>query len=484
MNRIQHATKNIAFGYLGNLTTGLLNFVLRQIFILYLGNVFNGVNALYTGILSVLSLAELGIGAAIGYSLYAPVARRDIEKIKAYMQLYKKAYITIGAAVAVLGVALSPFLPYLVKGADIPVRDLTLYYYIFLFNTVSTYFVAYKYSLVNAEQKNYIQTNILTVTKIVTVILQIAAIMLTKSFYVYLLVAAAVELAQKIFASIYLNRLYPYLRGLRLFGATPGVVPLSDEERQTVVIKTKALMLNRIGDTARLQTDSMIISAFINVTVAGFVSNYNLVVNFVASFVNVIFNSVISGFGNLIATEAKEKQYLLFRVYRFLACWLYGFSAVGFFVLLTPFVQLWLGADKILGMAVVYLLLVEYYFKGDRMVLANFRAAAGVFEQDWYLSFVQGIVGLALSLSLVHRLGLAGVFVGMLVSGLIANFVRPVIIYRVCFEMRATSYYVDWLKYLAVTVIALVLCQSASWFIIKELTLGTFILAALVVSVV
>jgi hypothetical protein len=381
-------------------------------------------------------------------------------------------------------VALSPFLPYLVRGADLPVRDLTLYYYIFLFNTVSTYFVAYKYSLAGAEQKNYIQTNIMTVTKIVTVVLQIIVIMSTKNFYVYLLVAAAVELAQKIFANAYLNRLYPYLRGLKLFGAAPGVVPLTAEEKQTVVTKTKALMLHKIGDTARLQTDSMIVSAFINVTVTGFVSNYNLVINFVANFVGVVFNSVISGFGNLIATENKEKQYLLFRVYRFFACWVYGFSAVGFFILLTPFVHLWLGADKVLGAVAVYLLLAEYYFKGDRVVLSNFKTAAGVFVEDRYLPLIQGAVSLALSLGLVHSLGLVGVFLGMVVSGLLANIIRPVIIYRVCFAMKATSYYVDWLKYLAVMIVALVLCKGAAWFIMKELTLGTFVLTALVISVV
>jgi hypothetical protein len=364
----------------------------------------------------------------------------------------------------------------------LPVRDLTLYYYIFLFNTVSTYFVAYKYSLVNAEQKNYIQTNIMTVTKVITVVLQIAVIMLTKSFYVYLLTAAAVELAQKIFANVYLNRLYPYLRGLRLFGATPGLTPLGEEERQTVVVKTKALMLHRIGDTARLQTDSMIVSAFINVTVAGFVSNYNLVINFAANFVGVVFNSVISGFGNLIATESKEKQYLLFRVYRFFACWVYGFSAVGFFVLLTPFVELWLGADKVLGTVAVYLMLAEYYFKGDRVVLSNFKTAAGVFVEDRYLPLVQGAASLAISLGLVHRLGLVGVFLGMVVSGLLANIVRPAIIYRVCFAMKATGYYLDWLRYLAVMAVALLLCKGAAWFIMKELTLWTFILTALVIS--
>ena len=155
MGRVQSATKNIVFGQIGNLVTQLLGFVLRSVFIAYLGDTLVGVNSLYTSILSVLSMAELGIGTALNYSLYKPVANKDYEKIKSYMLLYKKSYRIIGLVVAGIGLAISPFLPYLVKQPDgVTVRDLTLYYFIFLFNTVSTYFVAYKYSLVNAEQNN------------------------------------------------------------------------------------------------------------------------------------------------------------------------------------------------------------------------------------------------------------------------------------------------------------------------------------------
>lgn len=170
MGRVQSAAKNIAFGQIGNLVTQLLNFALRTIFINHLGDTLNGVNGLYANILSVLSMAELGVGTAMNYSLYKPVAQGNIDKVKSYMGLYKKAYRVIGIVIAVIGLAVSPFLPYLVnQPKGVSTRDLTLYYFIFLFNTVSTYFVAYKYSLVNAEQKNYIQTNILTVTKMITV---------------------------------------------------------------------------------------------------------------------------------------------------------------------------------------------------------------------------------------------------------------------------------------------------------------------------
>lgn len=478
MGRVQSAAKNIAFGYIGNLTTQLLGFILRTVFISYLGDTLNGINDLYTGILSVLSLAELGVGTALNYSLYGPVARKDYEKIKSYMQLYKKAYRVIGLVIAVIGLAISPFLPYLVKQPQgVSVRDLTLYYFIFLFNTVSTYFVAYKYSLAYAEQKNYIQTNTITITKMITVTLQIAVIVTTRNFYLYLLTAAAVELIQKIFISWYLNRLYPYLKD-------KNVKKLSKEETGEVVTKTKALVFHKVGDVARLQTDSMIISAFINVTLVGFVGNYNMILNSVANFVNIIFNSVLSSFGNLIATESKEKQYDVFKVYRFFACWIYGFSAVGFFLLLTPFIVIWQGNEKVLAAGVVACILIDYYFKGDRIVLSNFKTAAGVFEQDKYLALIQGVVNLILSIVLVQKIGLVGIYIGTIVSGLIANITKPFIIYKVCFEKSVKTYFLDSVKYLAVLGGILMLLTGIKQFVMPQVTVLSFVVMFIVICVV
>lgn len=478
MGRVKSAARNIAFGYIGNIITQLLGFVLRTIFIAYLGDTLNGINDLYTGVLSVLSMAELGVGTALNYSLYGPVARKDYEKIKSYMLLYKKAYRVIGIVIAVIGIAISPFLPYLVKQpGGVTVRDLTLYYFIFLFNTVSSYFVAYKYSLVNAEQNNYIQTNIITITKMITVAIQIIVIITTRNFYLYLLAAAFVELVQKIFVSFYLNRRYPYL-------TDKNVTRLSREETGEIVSKTKALLFHKVGDVARLQTDSMIISAFLNVTLVGFVGNYNMILTSVANFVNIIFNSVLSSFGNLIATESEEKQYSIFKVYRFFACWIYGFSAVGFFLLLTPFIVIWQGPDSVLAASVVACILVDYYFKGDRIVLSNFKTAAGVFEQDKYLALIQGVVNLIISIVLVQKIGLVGIYIGTIVSGLIANITKPFIIYKVCFDKSVKSYFGDSLKYLAVLIVILVILEGIKKVIMPEVTIFTFAVMFVVICVV
>lgn len=344
MGRVRQAEKNIFFGYLGNIMIMIMGFLQRTVFIMVLDKTLLGVNSLYTDILSVLSLAELGIGSALNYSLYKPVAENNLEKIKSYMRLYKRAYLVIAGVITIVGIALIPFLPYLIKDSKgINGRDLILYYLIFLFNTVSTYFVAYKYSLANAQQRNYIQTNIATITKMITVFAQIIILLVTKNFLLFLLTQSAVELVQKIFVGIYFNKLYPYLR-------EKNVRKLDREETEIVISKTKALMLHKIGDVARTSTDSIIITCFMDVGWVGIVGNYTMILTYAINFIGVIFNSVISGFGNLVATESKERQHAMFKVYRFAACWLYGFAAVGFWLLLTPLITgIWLNESWGLG---------------------------------------------------------------------------------------------------------------------------------------
>lgn len=482
MGRTKQAAKNITFGYVGQLATALMSFILRTIFISRLSKNLLGINDLYANILTLLSVADLGIGTALSFSLYAPVAKKDIEKVKSYMEMYRKAYHTIAMVITLIGLAIAPFLKYLVKKPDeITIRDMTLYYLIFLFNTVSTYFVAYKYSLINAEQKNYIQTNINTITKIITVFFQIIILICIPNLYYYLLTDAAVQLIQKIFVNNYLNRLYPYLKD-------KNVTPLLPEERNNIWKQTKALTLHKLGDMARLQTDALIIGKFVDVATVAVIGNYLMVIGTLTNFVNIIFNSVISGFGNLIATESKEKQFKTFKVYRFFASWVYGYSACGLFVLLQPLIYLWVvrkhGSGWMLSTFALYLYLTDYYFKGDRIVLSNYKTAAGVFEQDKYLALIQGLVNLVISIVLVQKIGLAGIYIGTVVSGLIANITKPIIIYKVCFDKSSLSYFADSAKYITLEALTVFALYYVGTVIMKETTILSFAIMIVIVTVV
>lgn len=483
-SRVKAAGINIFFGYAGTVVAALLSFVLRKIFILHLDETLLGVNGLYTGILSFLSMADLGIGTAFQFALYKPVAEGDKETIKSYMVTYARVYRIIAVVIALLGLVLTPFLPFIIKDpGPHSTQDLTIYYFIFLFNTVSTYFVSYKYAIANAEQKNYIQTNVLTLTKFATVTLQIGVLIVTKNFLAYLLTDAAVQLLQKVVVNFYLNRRYPCL-------TEKDVKPLGEKEKATVWSKTKALLLLRIGDVLRLQTDALLISAFISVALVGRVDNYLLIVNTIANFVNVIFNSVISGFGNLIATEDKEKQRRLFLVYRFFGAYAYGFSSIGFFVLLTPLISFLFGSEWMLPAVAVQLMVLDFFFRGERIVLSNYKTAAGIFEQDKWRAMIQGIVNLILSIALVKPLGIIGIYIGTVVSGIIANFSMPVIIYRACFQVSPKEFFARSVQYTIVTAMALFPCLWIRDLLMPGVTdggsvsIGMLLLSALAITVI
>jgi O-antigen/teichoic acid export membrane protein len=437
-----------------------LSFVNRTVFIKTIGVTYLGINGLYSAILGVLSLTELGVGTAMNFSLYKPVAENDVEMIKSLMQLYKRSYRWIAVIVSVVGISLIPALRYLVKEPiAISSNELITYYVVFLFNTITSYLVSYKFSLLNALQKNYIQTLMSTISRIIIYIIQILVLVLYRSFLIYLLIDALFQLLQKVYSNSYLNRHFPILK-------QRSAKPLTREERAPIVRNIRALFVHKIGEISVYQTDNILISSFINISTVGLVSNYNLVITGVSTFINIIFNSAISSLGNLVATESVEKQYSVFKVYRFLAFWLYGFASISFMVLLSPFVTLWLGADKTLAYQVIALIVLNYYTMGHRIVINNFKSAAGVFDADKYISVVQAIVNLVVSVILVRSIGLIGIYVGTLVQGLVASVARPVVLYRDVFRRNSRDYFVDSAFYIFIILEALkitVLNQNSTY---------------------
>lgn len=478
MSRIEKAKKNILFGYLGNIVLLIIQFLSRTIFISTLGIAYLGVNGLYTNVLSVLSLADLGISTAMNYSLYKPVASNDIEFIKRLMKYYQRAYWMIAIVISGFGIALIPLIPLIVKNPGlISNSELIVYYLIFLFNTVSSYFVAYKYSLVNAEQKNYIQTNIQTITTVVTVFFQIIVLFVFKSFLGYLVIGASVNLVQKIFVNSYLNRLYPYL-------TCKDVKPLSKSERFPIKSNIKALIYHKIGSVSIHQTDNIIISSFINVATVGLISNYNMLMTSINSFINIIFNSVISGFGNLIASENKEHQYMVFKAYRFLGFWVYGFSTLAFYVLMNPFIELWIGKEMLISKDVIILILVNYYFLGHRIVIGNFKTAAGIFEDDKYIAILQAVVNLVVSVILVQSMGLIGVYIGTIVSGLLSTLTKPFIVYRRVFDRSGWEYYKDSIIYILSILVSLFILQWMQNQYLAIVNWSNFVMLMIVVTLI
>lgn len=466
-NRLKMTARNAFWSYFSMGVSFVLQFISRTVFIYYLGEGYLGINGLFTNVLGVLSFAELGIGTAINFSLYKPVAEQNIEKIKAYMFYYKWAYRIIALIVSILGVVLIPFLDILVTDPG-DVGNIAVYYCIYLFNTVTSYFVSYKYSLVNAEQKNYIYTNINLIINASTIVIQIISLIIWKNFMAYLLVAAGFGVIQKIFISVYFDKLYPYLKD-------KNVNKLSKDEKKTLIDKVKALIIHKIGDVSVHQTDNIIVSAFVSTKMVGLLSNYNLIISTISGCINILFNSVTGSLGNMVATETKEYQYQIFKKYRFIGFWFYGFTAIALAILMSPFITLWIGDRMVVNVATINLIVLDYYMIGQRICLNNIKSAAGVFEPDKYVALLQAVVNLIASIVLVKLIGLPGVYLGTIMQGMLSSILKPILSYKILFGRSSKYYFIDSVRYGVIVFIAYVICYCLSREILENVTVLNFI---------
>lgn len=437
-SRLLYSGKNIIWGYVSSFVTIVLSFVTRTAFLATIGIEYLGINGLFSNVLGVLSLTELGIGTAMTYSLYKPVAENNIEKIKSLMQVYKNAYRIVALVVTLMGVAILPFINFLVKGAD-GIEHVKLYYLIFLFNTVSSYFVSYKYGLVSADQKNYIITNITTITNVATNVIQIVMLIVFKSYIVYLVTQAVILLSQKIFTFFYIDRKYPYL-------TEKNIQPLEKKEKNRLIVNIKALICHKIGDVSVNQTDNIIISAFVNVTTVGLISNYQLITNTISILFNNLFNGMTGSLGNLFATESKEKQYQVFKTIDLCAYWVYAYSTIMIFSLVQPFIALMWGEQYLIDVDILIVFLVNYYMVGQRLAIYNIKVAGGIFDQDKFLAIIQSIINLVVSVVLVKMMGTLGVFIGTIIAGCIPSLIRPYIIFRDLLNRSSKEYYFSHFK--------------------------------------
>lgn len=436
-SRTVYAAQNFIWSTIGNLSSSLLGFISRTVFIYTLGTVYLGINGLFTNLIGMLSLAELGVGTAISFSLYKPLAENDIKKIQAIINFYRSAYRIIACIIAVIGISLVPFLNHIVKGVE-GIQDLQLIYCIFLFNTVTSYLITYKTTLLIADQRNYLITNINTVINIITTIVQIIVLLVFKNFIVYLIVGAVIQLISKLYLNYFTDKQYPYIKG-------KNKEKLSEDDKNIIYKKIKALIMHKIGEVSIYQTDNIITSAFINVNTVGLVSNFTMIINIINGFIMSFFNSATAGLGNIIATESKEKRLEVAQTYDFLGFVFFGCSTICLYFLLTPFITIWIGPDKLVDKITVSLLCINYYLTGMRVPLGNIKNAAGVYEKDKWLPIIQSILNIVISIIGAKHLGLKGIYIGTLISSMVPNIIRPYIVYKNVLFVSCKSYFKQYL---------------------------------------
>lgn len=447
-SRFDNIKKNIIAGNIGNVITLLLSVVSRTVFIRYLELEYLGVNGLFTNILGLLSFTELGIGTAMNYSLYKPIAENNQDKVKALLLLYKKAYRIVATVVTVIGLSLIPIIPNLINTEEV-YEDLILYYLIFLFNTVSSYFVTHKYAYVNALQKAYILTNASTIAGVVISGIQIISIFVFRNFLLYLLVQSVLGLIRNILMILFIESKYPILK------EKPNCKVDSDTLKE-IKINVKALIFHKIGEASVHQTDNIIISYFVSTLAVGKMSNYIMLQNAIARFTQSIFNSVTASVGNFIVKESKNRQEKLLQDYLFVGYWIYGFVFISFISLIQPLFILWsklTNVSMIVDDVTMFLYFFSLYLANIGHPLYNFKVAAGIFDDDKWLAVLQAVVNLVASIICVYFWGLPGVYLGTLIQRLVTVLGRPIIVYKIQFAKSARKYFFDLVKYVFATLL-------------------------------
>lgn len=440
-SRTKSVLKNSIIGIAGHLINQLLGFISRTVFIQQLGAVYLGINGLFTNIFSILSLVELGIGSAIVFSLYKPLAEKNRVKIEALMTLYSKAYNIIGLVIFILGLSLIPLLKFFIK--DQPdIQHLYFIYILFLLNTVISYFFAYKRSIFNADQKNYINIINNNIFNFIAKVVQIVILITTQNFLLFLLVQIICTFLSNIDIAIRANKHYPFLK--KKTGAK-----LPTEDLKEIKKNVFALFLLRIGAVVVNSTDNLLISSFIGIVWVGIYSNYLMLTSMIQGFINQIFTSITASVGNLISLESKGKSLDIFYKLFFLNFIIYGFSCTSLFILLNPFIQLWIGKEYLLSTEVVFLLVLNLYLMGIRNVLWVFNNSIGLFYHFRYLPFIEVTINLVVSILLIKKLGISGVFLGTLVSTVITYLIaEPYVLFKYYFKVPLTKYFIKYFSYM------------------------------------
>lgn len=419
-SRTKNSTVNVLTGFLSQLVILVLNFVVRYIFVNNIGYEYLGVNSLFSSILTVLSVADLGFGSALGIVLYSSLARKNEEEIAGLMNFFKKVYLIIGIIVTAAGLIITPFVKYLTNTTT-EVPYLSVYFLFFLANTVSSYFISYRTILIRADQKNSVVNNVTTVVKIGKAILEAFILFLfprwfglMPTYIAYLVVMVAATYAIGIITAVYAKKKYPY--------AFNNKVAVDPTKKKDIITTTKDLFIYRLCSAFSSPIDSILISLFVGTLILGVYSNYTLILTTLIEFICLISRNIISSVGNFVVEKSIEHQKKLYFEIQIIYFAIIVFCTINFVSLVSPFINLVFKPENSLSQWVVFLLGLTLVFRciGELNIL--FRETTKIYKKTKYISLFNTAFHIGLSALLGYFYGLNGILLGNVIAYLITNF--------------------------------------------------------------
>lgn len=435
MSRTSNSIKNMSVSIAGQLLTVLFQFITRTALINSLGVEYLGISGLFTNIVSMLSLSELGIGTAIIFKLYKPIEENDEHKIFLLMNFYKRIYQIIGIVIFAIGIILMPFLSHLIKD-DVSFINIYIIFFLYLMQSVFSYmFFAYKSALIQANQKEYITTGITYLFQILSNILQLVCLLALKDFTLFVLISIITTILMNIVISRICDKMYPFIN-------KKSNEKLDKTEQKNIFKDCYALAIYKMNGVVLNSTGNMILSTFIGLSVVGLYSNYMLIFTFVNTILTKIYSAITASLGNLHAAADKEHEYEMFEAINLISFILFTVSALGMAFVSNSFITIWLGKEYLFSMEIVMLMGIRMYIDGQKKVLSTYRNTMGLFQQAKYRPLFGALINLIASVILVQYIGIAGILLGTIIADISTYmWYDPYAIYKYGFESSVKPYY-------------------------------------------
>lgn len=436
MSRTSKSILNIITAILGQIFIILIGFISRKIFILYLDAEYLGLNGLFSSILTVLSLTELGLGPAMIFSLYKPLAENDISICKALMGLYRKAYLIIGSIVLVVGWCITPFITYLIKDIPENISGIHYIYIMFVLNAAISYFYSYKRSLITASQNQYQINAVHTAVYFCMNILQIIVLLLTHNYYCFLGIQVLSTFAENIVLSVRVDKRFPWMKDNKEYNEIPAQI------RNEIMRNVKAMIFHRFGGIVTDAIDNILISKFFGLLFLGLYSNYLVIFSAIKSVLQTFFSSITASIGDFGIQKSSEESYSLYRKIQFFNFWLISFCTICLFVLTNPFVEtFWLGKEYLISGEILNVVLLNFYFENMRRTILTFKEAFGLPWHDRFKPLIGAIVNLFFSTVLAIKWGVIGVFIGTTITLLGVNvWIEAYVVFKYVFHKSFLSF--------------------------------------------
>lgn len=468
-SRTEYSILNILTGVGGYFLNTVLGFVCRMVFVRCLAADYLGVNGLFTNVLTMLSLAELGVGSAIVYALYKPLAENDEEKIASLMKVYATAYRTIGLLIGLVGIALMPFLSLIITDQPNISESIYLLYAINLFNTASSYFFSYRSSLLIAAQRNYIVCGINYAITIVQSVLQMVFLLLFRNYLGYLLIQTAGTFVYNVLVSRVASKQFPYI-------CKKDVKQLPKDERRILFSNIRDLMIYKVSSLLVNSTDNILITFFRGLATTGVASNYTLLVNTLNSLLGQVFNGLTASIGNHNASESVELRYQMFCFLNMMNFWLFGWATLGILFCSSDLVQLCFGAEYVLTKEIPMVMALNFFSVGMMNAVWTYKHTLGLFHYGRFIQIFTGILNIVFSILLGAYFGVFGILLATFVARLCTSlWYDPYAVFRYGFHKSVSVYLKKLVKYLFVLTVAAILCQLVCYPIKGKLLLKTIV---------